>query len=72
MGIPPEMAEEQGPIWMVGSTMFSTQLFQDSVLGATYIDMVTCSMSLVDMGFTPLAVDHSMPALLGEEDMDSD
>ena len=46
-GIPPELAEEQGPIWIAGSTMFSTRLIQDAVSGSTYIDMMTCSMSLV-------------------------
>ena len=39
---------------------------------ATYIYMMTFSMSLMGLGATPLADDHSMPALLGEEDMDSD
>ena len=72
MGIPPELAKEQDAIWMVGSTMFFAQLFNDSVSGATYIDMVICSMSLVAMAFTPLTVDHSIPTLLGEEDTDSD
>ena len=32
-GIPPELAEDQSPIQMVGSTMFSTQLFQDVTSG---------------------------------------
>ena len=72
MGIPLELAEEQGLIWIVGSTMFSTRLIQDGVSGSTYIDMMTSSMSLVGLGFTLSVGDHSMPALLGEEDMDSD
>ena len=69
MGVPPELAEEQDSIWMVVSTMFSTWLFQDSVSGATYINMVTWSISLVGMGFTPLALDHSMSTLLGDINM---
>ena len=59
------------PIWVAGSTMFSASLFQDAVSGTTYINMVTCSMSLVGLRLTPLAVAHSMPALLGEEETDS-
>ena len=72
MGVPPELAKEQDPIRMVGSTMLSAQLFQDSMSGATYIDVVTCSMSLVGLGSTPLAVDCCMPTLLGEDDIDAD
>ena len=72
MGVPPKLDKEQDCIQMVGSTMFFAQLFQDSVSGPTYTDMVTCSMSLVGMGFTPSMVDCSMPTLLGEEDTDSD
>ena len=40
--------------------------------GATYLDMVTCSMSLVGLGVTPSVVNCSMSALLGEGDTDSD
>ena len=54
------------------STMLSTQLLQDYMSGATYINMVTYSMSLMGLGVTPSAVDCSMPALLGEGDTDSD
>ena len=70
-GIPLELAKEQGPIQMVGSTMFSARLLQDAVSGTTFIDMVSYSMSLVGLGVTPLVGDCSMPTLLGEEDMDS-
>ena len=48
------------------------RIFQYVVSGAMYINMMTCSMSLVGLGVTPLAHNHSMPALLGEEDTDSD
>ena len=70
-GIPPELAEVQDLIWVVASTLFSARLFQDAVSGAMYIDMMTCSMSLVGLGVTPSVGGHSMPAILGEEDMDS-
>ena len=69
-GIPLELAREQDPIWIVGPIMFSAKLFQDTVSGSTYINMMTCSMSLMGLGVTPLVGDHSMPALLGEEDTD--
>ena len=72
MGISPEPGEEQGPIWIAGSTMFSTQLLQDSMSGATHIDMVTCSLSLVGLGVILSVVDHPMPTLLGKGDTDSD
>ena len=65
MGVPPELAKEQDPIWVVGSTMFSARLFQDVVSGTMYIDMMTCLMSLVGLEVTPLVVDHSMPTLMG-------
>ena len=71
-GIPPELSEEQGMIQVVGSVMFSARLVQDMISGSTYIDMMTCSMSLVGLGVTPSVGDHSMPTLLGEEDMNSD
>ena len=71
-GIPLELAKEQGPIWIVGSTMFSARLIQDTVSGSTYIDMMTCSVSLVGLGVTPSVDDCSMPTLLGEENMDFD
>ena len=72
MGVPPELAKEQDPIRMMVSMMFSAQLLQDSVSGATYIDMVICSLSLVGLVVTPSVFDHSMPALQGEVDTDSD
>ena len=71
IGLPLELAKEQDPIWVVGSTMFSTRLFKDAVSGTMYIDMMTCSMSQIGLGATLLAVDCSMPALLGEEETDS-
>ena len=72
VGIPPKLAGEQGPIQVVGSAMFSARLVQDMISGSTYIDVMTCSMSLVGLGVTPLAGDCSMPTLLGEEDTYSD
>ena len=71
-GCSPELAKEQEPIRMAGYPMFFIFLFQDSMSGATYINIVTCSMSLVGLGSTSSAVDCSIPTLLGKEDMDSD
>ena len=72
MGIPSELAKEQDPMWVVGSIMFFTRLFLDVASGATYINMMTWTVSLVGLGVTPLAVDHCTPTLLGEEETNSD
>ena len=40
------------------TTMMSMLLHQDSMMGTTYVDMVTASKSLVSLGPTPMAVDH--------------
>ena len=72
MSIPLEPAKEQGTIWITESMMSSAQFHWDSLLGATCIDVMTCSMCLVGLGVTPSADDCSMPTLLGEEDTDSD
>ena len=69
-GIHQELVEDQDPIEMVGSTMFSAQLFQDATCGAMCIDMVMCSMNLVGIGSIPMVGDHSIPALLDETDSD--
>ena len=69
-GIPPELAEDQGPIQMVGSSMLSTQLFRDATSGAICIDMVTCSMSLVCIGLNPMADDHHIPTPQEATDLD--
>ena len=66
-GIPPELAEEQSPIQMVGSTMHSAQLFQSTTSGAMCIDMITCSMNLVDLGTVPPADNCPIPALQDED-----
>ena len=69
-GVPPELAEDQGPIQMVGSSMLSAQLFRDTTSEATCIGMVTCSMNLVGMGHNPTMDDCHIPAL--QEATDSD
>ena len=42
-GIALELAKDQGPIQMVGSSMLSTQMFRDATSRAMCIDMVMCS-----------------------------
>ena len=69
-GVLPELVKDQSPIQMMGSTMFSTQLFQDATSGAMYINMVTCSMNLAGMGYIPPVEDHHVPDLLEETDSD--
>ena len=59
-----ELTKGLGPL--AGTTMammVSMQLHHDVMLGITYIDMMTCSMSLVSLGATPFTVDHPMPTL---------
>ena len=71
--VPQELTEGQGPLAGTAmAMMISTWLCQDMTSGITYVDMVTCSMSLVGLGATPAAVEHAMPALEGWEDTDSD
>ena len=70
-GHPSRFSQGTGPHMGSGVTLFSARLFQDAVSGAMYINMMTCSRSLVGLGVTPLVGDHSMPTFLGEEDMDS-
>ena len=62
-GIPLELAEDQSPIQMIGSSMMSAYLVRDLTLGAICIDMVTCSMNLMGMGLNPTADDHHVPTL---------
>ena len=69
-GIPPEVAEDQGPIQIVGSTMLCTQLFQNATSRAMCIDMVTCLMNLVGMGIVLPVDDSSIPTLQDEADSD--
>ena len=68
MGIPPELAKDQGPIQMVGSTLLSAQLFQETTSCTMCIDMVTCLMNLVGVGIIHPADDHLIPTL---KDVDS-
>ena len=56
--LPPLLATSTG--LLVGTTMATMMLMwlcQDSMMGATYIDMVTASMSLMSLGPTPMVVD---------------
>ena len=69
--VPQEMTIPKG--LLVGTataTMVSTRLHQ--VSGATYLDMVTTSMSLVGLEAAPMVVDHPMPILEGGEDWEAD
>ena len=53
---------------MTGSTMFpASRLQQDMASGMTYINVITCAVSMVGLAFIPLVEHHSMPALIGEE-----
>ena len=62
-GVPLRLAKDQGHIQMMGSYMLSAWLFWDATLGAMCIDMVMCSMSLVDIGLYPMEDDSHVHAL---------
>ena len=70
MGIPPEMAEGQGTIQIIGSSIVSNHLFRDSASGAMCINMVISSMSLVGMRLDPTADDCHVPTHLEVTDSD--
>ena len=53
MSIPLELAGDQGTMWIGESMVSSAQLCQDSLSGATCINVMTCSMSLVGLGLLP-------------------
>ena len=47
----------------VGSSIMATQLFWHPTSGEMYIDMLTCMLSVVDLGVDPMAEVHLFPAL---------
>ena len=56
--LPPVLATSPG--LLAGTTMatvMSMWLCQDSMMGITYVDTMTASMSLVSLGPTPMVVD---------------
>ena len=71
--VPSELTKRLVPlVGTMMATMVSMWLCQDVMSGITYVDMVTCSMSFVGLGATPMVVDLPMPTLEGWEGMDSD
>ena len=61
VGIPPKEAKE--PLEVMGSSVIATCLFWHPILGGMYIDMLTCTLSIADLGFNTMANDHPVPAL---------
>ena len=62
--LPPRLATSPGlSAGTTMSTMMSTCLQQDTMMGATYVDTMTASMSLISLGPTPMAGDHPMATL---------
>ena len=59
--IPPEEAKE--PLEVMGPSVMAMNLFQHAVLGEMYIDMITCMLTIVDLGFITMVDDHLVPAL---------
>ena len=56
ISVPPEEAEESYEA--VGSSIMATQLFQHPTSGEMYVNMLTCTLSAVDLGIDPMAEDH--------------
>ena len=69
-GIPQELAKDQGPIQMIGSSTISTHLFRDSASGVMCINMVTCAMSLVGVELDPMVDGWHVPTLWEVTDSD--
>ena len=68
VSIPPEEAEE--PLEVMGSSIMMTHLFQHPISGEIYIDVITCMLSIVDLGFNTTADDHPVPGLWKLPDSD--
>ena len=70
-GIPPEEAGDQDPLLVMGSSLVSTHLLRDLLSKSMYIDMVACSLSLVSLDPSPVAVgDHLVPVPEDATDLD--
>ena len=61
IGVPPEEAEESYEA--VCCSIMETQLFQHPTSGEMYINMLTCTLSVVELAVDPMAEDHQVPAL---------
>ena len=70
IGILDEEAEDQDPFEVVGSSMMTAHLFRHPSSDKMYIDLLTCTMRVVDLGLSPTAED--CPTLTLEEMPDSD
>ena len=57
-----EPIEEQAPTPVVGPTLFVSRMIQDA-WGNLSVDMVTCHLSMMSMGCTPMAMVSEMPNL---------
>ena len=66
-GVPPEEAEE--PYEVMGLSVMVTWLFQHPASGEMYINMLTCTLSIVDQGLNPMADDHPTLALQDLSDL---
>ena len=55
--------EVKEPLEVLGSSVTATQLFQHPTSGEMYIDMFTCMLSIVDLGFNTMADDCPVPGL---------
>ena len=69
VGILPEEAEDQDQFKVMWSSVIAAQLFRHPALGEMYIDLLTCTLSVMDLGVNPMA---DCPILTLEELLDLD
>ena len=68
ISVPPGEAEKSYEA--VGSSIMATQLFWYHTLGEMYINMLTCMLSVVDLGVNPMAEVCLVPALWEHSESD--
>ena len=69
VGVPAGQDEESYE--PVSSSIMAMWLFQHPILGDMYTDMLTCTMSFVDLGIDPFAGDLLKPCLQGGANLNS-
>ena len=64
------MEEAKDPLEAMGVSIMATYLTWHPTLGEMYIDMLTCTLSIVDLGFNTMVDDHPVTALQELPNMD--
>ena len=55
--------DTEAPLEVMWSSVMAMHLFQHPILAEMYIVMLTCMLSIVDLGFNTTVDDHLVPAL---------